>query len=91
MCLAKDLLPYSEETTTHPSSHPVHLRYILGRAIAQVVSRWLPTTVAQVRARVWQVTFVVEMGQVFSKYFGFPCQSLFHQILHHYNQLGQAQ
>jgi hypothetical protein len=23
------------------------------------------------------------LGQVFSKYFGFPCQSLFHQFLHH--------
>jgi hypothetical protein len=36
----------------------------------------------------WQVGFVVDnvaLGQVFSEYFGFPCQSLFHQILHHHN------
>jgi hypothetical protein len=32
----------------------------LGRLIAQAVSRWLPTAAAQVRARVWQVGFVVE-------------------------------
>jgi hypothetical protein len=40
-------------------------------------SRWLPTAVARVRARVWQVGFVVDkvaLGQVFSEYFGFPCQ-----------------
>jgi hypothetical protein len=31
------------------------------------------------------VGFVVDkvaMGQVFSEYFGFPCQSSFHQLLH---------
>jgi hypothetical protein len=38
------------------------------------------------------VGFVVDkvaLGQVFSEYFGFPCQSSFHQILHH-NHPGQA-
>jgi hypothetical protein len=37
--------------------------------------------------------FVVDkeaLGQVFSEYFGFSCQS-FHQFLHHYNQQGLAQ
>jgi hypothetical protein len=67
----------------------------LGRAIAQAVSRWLPTAAARVRARVWQVGFVVDkvaLGQVFSEYFGFPCQSSFHQILHHHhNHSGQVQ
>jgi hypothetical protein len=29
------------------------VRVNLGRAIAQAVSRWLPTAVARVRARVW--------------------------------------
>jgi hypothetical protein len=42
-----------------------------------------------------QVGFVVDkvaLGQVFSLYFGFPCQSLFHQILHHHhNHPGQVQ
>jgi hypothetical protein len=45
------------------------------------VSRWLPTAAARVRARVWQVGFVVDkvaLRQVFSEYFGFRCQSLFH-------------
>jgi hypothetical protein len=39
------------------------------------------------------VKFVVDkeaLGQVFFKYFGFPCQS-FHQFLHHHNRLGLAQ
>jgi hypothetical protein len=33
----------------------------------------------------------VALGQVFSEYFGFPCQSAFHQILHHHNHPGQVQ
>jgi hypothetical protein len=32
---------------------------IMGRVIAEAVSRWLPTAAARVRARVWQVGFVV--------------------------------
>jgi hypothetical protein len=28
------------------------------------------------------------LEQVFSEYFGFPCQSLFDQFLHHHNQPG---
>jgi hypothetical protein len=61
-----------------------------GRAIAQTVSRWLPTAAAWV----WQVGFVVDkvaLAQVFSEYFGFPCRSSFHQILHHHNHMGQVQ
>jgi hypothetical protein len=62
----------------------------VGRAIAEAVSRWLPTAAAQV----WQVKFVVDKvasGQVFSEYFGFPCQyRSFHQLLHHHrNHPGQ--
>jgi hypothetical protein len=65
-----------------------------GRAIAQAVSRWLPTATARVRARVSQVGFVVDkvaLGQVLFEYFGFPFQSSFHQILHHHNHPGQVQ
>jgi hypothetical protein len=54
-----------------------HLNY-RGRAIAEAVSRWLPTAAAQVRARVSQVGFVVDKVasvQVFSEYFGFHCQN----------------
>jgi hypothetical protein len=39
------------------------------------------------------VGFVVDkavLGQVFSEYFGFPCQS-FHQFLHHHNHPGLPQ
>jgi hypothetical protein len=49
------------------------------RAIAEAVSRWLPTAAARVRARVWQVGFVVDKvasEQVFSKYFGFHAKTL---------------
>jgi hypothetical protein len=54
--------------------------FIIVRALADVVSRWLPTAVARVRARVWQVGFVVNKvgsGQVCSEYFDFPCQNHF--------------
>jgi hypothetical protein len=30
----------------------------------------------------------VALGQVFSEYFGFPCQSSFHQILHLHHHPG---
>jgi hypothetical protein len=68
-------------------------RTTVGRAIAQAVSRWLPTAAARIRTRVWQVGFVVDkvaLGQVFSEYFGLLCQSFFHQILHHHNHPGQV-
>jgi hypothetical protein len=67
---------------------------VTGRATAQAVSRGLPTAAARVRARVWQVGFVVDkvaLGEVFSENFGFPCQSSLHQILHHHNYPGQVQ
>jgi hypothetical protein len=63
----------------------------IGRAIAQAVSRWLPTAAARVRTRSSKVGFVVAkltLGQVFSEYLGFPCQPSFHQILHHHNHPG---
>jgi hypothetical protein len=66
----------------------------IGPAIAQAVSRWLPTVAARIRVRVDHVGFVVDkvaLGQHFSEYFGFPCQSSFHQILHHHNHQGHVQ
>jgi hypothetical protein len=33
----------------------------------------------------------VALGQVFSEYFGFSCQSSFHQILHRHNRPWQVQ
>jgi hypothetical protein len=65
-----------------------------GRAVAQAVSRWLPTAAAQVLNRTGHVGFVVDkvaLRQVFSEYFGFPCPSSFHQILHPHNHPGQVQ
>jgi hypothetical protein len=60
----------------------------LGRAVAQAVSRWLPTAAARVRFRPEHVRFVVDkaaLGQVISEYFGFPCQLSLHQFLQHHN------
>jgi hypothetical protein len=34
--------------------------------------------------------FMPALGQVFSKYFGFPCQSLFHQLLHSHPHLSSG-
>jgi hypothetical protein len=52
------------------------------------------TLAARVRARVWQVGFVVDKvasGQVVSEYFGFACQSRsFHQLPHHHNHPEQV-
>jgi hypothetical protein len=65
-----------------------------GRAVAQVVSRWLPTSAVRVRVRAEHVGFMVDkvaLGQVFSEYFGLPCQSSFHQFLHHHDHPGLAQ
>jgi hypothetical protein len=58
---------------------------VQGRAIAQAVSRWLP--IAAVRGSspvlvMWDfVVGKVALGQVFSEYFGFPCQISFHKLL----------
>jgi hypothetical protein len=40
-----------------------------------------------------QVGFVVDkvaLGQVFSEYFGFPCQSSFHQLFHNHPNLSSG-
>jgi hypothetical protein len=55
-----------------------------GRAIAQAVSRRLPTAAARVQTRVWSGGILwrtkVALGQVFSDNFGFPCQCTVHSI-----------
>jgi hypothetical protein len=66
----------------------------LGSAIVQAVSRWLPTAAAWFKPESGQVVFVVNkmaLGQLFSEYFCFPCQSSFHQIFHHHNHPGKKQ
>jgi hypothetical protein len=59
-----------------------------GRAIAQAVSRRLPTAAAQEQTRVWSSGSLwwtkVALGQVFSENFCFPCQSTFHLLLHNH-------
>jgi hypothetical protein len=60
------------------------IKYYAGKA----VSRWLPNAAAQVRVRAEHVGFVVDkaaLGQDFCEYFGFLCQSSFHQFLNHHN------
>jgi hypothetical protein len=79
----------------HLLSFATILLHNFGRAIAEAVSRWLLTAAARVRARVWQVGFVLDevaSGQVFSEYFGFPYQNhSFHQLLHPDNHPGRVQ
>jgi hypothetical protein len=57
----------------------------VGRAIDQAVSRWLPTAALRGSSPglvMWDsVVDKVALEQVFSKYFGFPCQFSFHQLL----------
>jgi hypothetical protein len=63
------------------------------RAIAQAVSRWLPTAAVRVRARIWSCGICggqVALWQVFSEYFSFPCQSLFRQLLHNHHHLSSG-
>jgi hypothetical protein len=57
-------------------------RLAVGRAIVQVVSRWPQR--ARFESVSGRVGFVVDksaLRQVFSEYFGFPCQA-FHRLLH---------
>jgi hypothetical protein len=67
----------------------VSKKHTQGRTVAQGVSLWLPSAAARVRVRAEHVRFVADkeaLEQVFSEYFGFPCQSLFRQFPHHHNQ-----
>jgi hypothetical protein len=56
--------------------------------MAQAVSRWLPTAAARIRTRVWSSEVC---GGQSGAGAGFPCQSSFHQILHHHIHPGQVQ
>jgi hypothetical protein len=55
------------------------------RAVVQGVSRWLPTAAPRLESSSGHVGFVVDkvaLWQVFSEYFGFPCQFSSHRMLH---------
>jgi hypothetical protein len=65
----------------------------VGCAIAQEVSCWLPTAAAAFEAGCGHVGFVMDkmaLGQVFSEYFSFPCQSSFHQLPHNHPHLSSG-
>jgi hypothetical protein len=67
--------------------------YGVGRAIAQAVSRWLPTEATRVQARAIDVGFVMDKVapvQVFSEYYGFLCQFSFHQLIHIHHHLSSG-
>jgi hypothetical protein len=68
----------------------------LGRAIAQAVSRWLPTAAVR-RSKpdlvMWDLWWdKVALGQVFSEFFGFPCnrRSLY-QLLHNHPHVSSGE
>jgi hypothetical protein len=66
---------------------------VVGRVVAQAVSRWFSTAAARVRTGLSLVGFVVDeatLGQVFSEYFGFPCHA-FHRLLHTHHHPGLVQ
>jgi hypothetical protein len=78
--------------------YAIHLESRLNRqggcAIAQAVSRRLPTAAARAQNRIWSCGILwwtkVALGQVFFENFGFPCQSTFHLLhLHHHPRLAQ--
>jgi hypothetical protein len=84
-------LPHYAENS-NPSK--LYLREKFGRAVAEAVSRWLPTAAARVRALSGHMGFEVDkvaLGHVFSEYFGFLCQSSFHEIPHHHTHPGHVQ
>jgi hypothetical protein len=67
-----------------PSLLMVDERRKKARALTQAVSRRLTTTAARVRSKVRSCGICggkLELGQVFSEYFGFPCRFSFHQML----------
>jgi hypothetical protein len=70
----------------------VHLICALGRAVAQRLDVGFPQRRPGF-AYGQHVGFVVDkaaLGQVFSEYLGFPCQS-FHPFLHYHNHPGLTQ
>jgi hypothetical protein len=68
---------------------PSNVILLQDRAIAQDVSRRLPTAAAWIQTRVWSCGILwwtnVALGQVFSENFGFPGQSTFHLLLHNHS------
>jgi hypothetical protein len=87
--LCRACVSYEPSSTLLPLLTVRMSKYVLGlgldRTIAQAVSRWLHTTAALVRSRVWSSGICGGQsgaGVGLLEYFGFPCQSSFHQLLH---------
>jgi hypothetical protein len=83
-----------EDRTLH--SHRRKNPKSTGRAIAQTVSRWLPT--AAVRGSkpdlgMWDLWWdKVALGQVFSEFFGFPCnRRSLQQLLHNHSHVSSGE
>jgi hypothetical protein len=68
-------------------------KLLIGRTIAQAVSRCFTLRGRGFDPRSGYVGFVVDkvaLGQIFSYYFGFPCQSSFNQLLHIHHHLSSG-
>jgi hypothetical protein len=63
--------------------------YRKGRTIAQAVSRRRPGFEPG-SGNVGFVADKVALGQVFSEYFGFPCQFVFHRLFHSHHHLSSG-
>jgi F420-0:gamma-glutamyl ligase-like protein len=66
---------------------------ITGCAIAQAISRRLPTAAARFEPRSGHVGFMLDkvaLVQVFSEYFSFHCQFSFHRLPHTHHHLSSA-
>jgi hypothetical protein len=68
----------------------LRLREILVRAIAQAASPQLPTVFEPGSGYLGFMVDNVALVQVFSEYFGFPCQFKFHQLLHNHLPLSSG-
>jgi hypothetical protein len=66
---------------------PATNRLSYGAALAQTVSRRLPTAAAQIRAWVWICGGQSGARAGFLWVLGFPLPNSFHQLLHNYHHL----
>jgi hypothetical protein len=65
----------------------------LRQNLAQTASRWLPTASTRFEPGSAHMEFMMDkvtLGQVFSEYYGFPCQFSFHQLLHNHQYLSSG-
>jgi hypothetical protein len=84
---------FSGSSPTCINRNSVSLTYLFGHSSVQIVSCWLPTG-AHILSQARSCGICGGQsgtGIVFSKYFDFPCQFSFHQLLHtHYQSSSRA-